>query len=524
MKLADYYIYNYQLLFMKKILLVDYWLQDFYTMVSLSAAKIEALIVETDYEKERVLNDYPNLEVYTCKEIIDWTNTFVSKDEIDNNTSTQLKVERGITRWLVAPSALIMSKYYSSLAFWLWLFKEHEFDVVFICDTVEHGNPTDSIPIDLAKSYSIKVFMVECNYLRNGVNLCAIKDCNADKYISIDSLDCGIKLIDVEDLLFNTSHNSLPYYPESKINNKVIRACAKIFLNIYCKYAAIIHHMHNEKIEKFSDKRKIVDFCIKQHTALKYSYCKLFDKNNRLLFTLGMPFIPTRKEYSRCKKDLKKLNKYYSKHATNVIPSGAKAVIYALHFEPEAQIMNRTSYNSQIYNLMMLSKSLPEGWTIYVKEHPDTFRISKSYNYYMAKSMYNYKNERYYAEILAIPNVKLLNWRMRGDELLSKYNIQIKAVATINGTISFEAIKSNIPLILFDPASTVCGNIEEVFSIRCYEDIVNMFNAINCEGFSQKYTNAWHTLSRFLLLHGNGKYPVPSEIYSSILENLCDNN
>lgn len=511
---------------MNKILLIDYWLQDLYTIISLPTAKIETLIVETDFEKEKVLKEYPDIEIYTCKEIIDWTTTFVTKEEIDNFTSTQLKVERCITRWLVAPSALIMTKYYSSLAFWLWLFKKHKFDVLFICSTVEHGNPTDSIPLDLAKSYSINAFIIECNYGRNRTRLCTIKDYIADKFIDLNSLDCEIKKIDLEDILFNTEYRSLPYYPESKINNKLLRLGAKLLINTYCAYSALIHRLHNEERDLFGDKRKIVDYLIGKYRALQYTFCELFDKNNRILFTIGMPFTPNRKEYAVFKKNFKDIKKYYNKHATNEIPTDTKAVIYALHFEPEAQTMNRTTYNSQIYNLIMLSKSLPEGWTIYVKEHPDTFRISKSFAYYVAKSLSNYKNVKYYSEILAIPNVKLLNWEIRSDELLSKYNSQIKAVATINGSIALEAIKSNVPLILFDAASNVCGNVEGVFSIRKYDDLVNMYNTITSSGYKQQYKNPWQTLSRFLLLHSddNGKYPVTSEIYESILKKYNKNS
>ena len=61
-----------------------------------------------------------------------------------------------------------------------------------------------------------------------------------------------------------------------------------------------------------------------------------------------------------------------------------KFFYYALHFEPEGSIQTRVTMESQLTIIKLLSECIPEGYFLYVKEHPWQFRLNNDlFSYYI---------------------------------------------------------------------------------------------------------------------------------------------
>ncbi|TMM29150.1 hypothetical protein FDT66_12240 [Polaribacter aestuariivivens] len=108
-----------------------------------------------------------------------------------------------------------------------------------------------------------------------------------------------------------------------------------------------------------------------------------------------------------------------------------KFVYIPLHMEPEATvILYSTYFQSQIEMTRLISKVLPYGWEIVVKENPKMLKV---------------RNKEFYKALKSIPNVKFVNMPVESTELIKKSEI----VVALSGTSSLEAYLLDKPAILF---------------------------------------------------------------------------
>lgn len=108
-----------------------------------------------------------------------------------------------------------------------------------------------------------------------------------------------------------------------------------------------------------------------------------------------------------------------------------KSIFFPLHISWDAQIATRNPmFANQLYLIEILSKALPFGYTLYVKEHP-----------------YNYAGEPIglLKKIQSFENVKLI---YPGESSLKMIQAA-SAVVTINSTAGFETILLKKPLLTF---------------------------------------------------------------------------
>lgn len=116
-----------------------------------------------------------------------------------------------------------------------------------------------------------------------------------------------------------------------------------------------------------------------------------------------------------------------------------KYVYLALHYQPERTTSPQGDiYVDQLLMIRTVSASLPSGWVLYVKEHPNQWLPHGS-----QYTPYRYRN--YYKEISELPNVELIPVETSTFELI-KY---AKAVVTATGIPGIEAIFRGIPAIIF---------------------------------------------------------------------------
>lgn len=111
-----------------------------------------------------------------------------------------------------------------------------------------------------------------------------------------------------------------------------------------------------------------------------------------------------------------------------------KYVYFPLHYQPEASTMSLAPfYLDQLNIIENLSKSIPIGYRLYVKEH--------SY-------MLGRRTAEYYGRIRALPNVRLVSPFTDSFEIIGRSS----AVFTITGTPGLEAIILKRPVIVLGAA------------------------------------------------------------------------
>ncbi|QOD62078.1 hypothetical protein H9I45_06425 [Polaribacter haliotis] len=108
-----------------------------------------------------------------------------------------------------------------------------------------------------------------------------------------------------------------------------------------------------------------------------------------------------------------------------------KFVYIPLHMEPEATVIVYSTYfQNQIEMTKLISKVLPYGWQIIIKENPKMLKV---------------RNKEFYKALKSIPNVRFVNMPVESTELIKKSEI----VVALSGTSSLEAYLLDKPAILF---------------------------------------------------------------------------
>ena len=145
----------------------------------------------------------------------------------------------------------------------------------------------------------------------------------------------------------------------------------------------------------------------------------------------------------------------------------AKYFFFPLHFQPESTTLPQGGvFVDQLEVIRVVAASLPEGYKLYVKEHPSYWM------YTHWESMEEARSRGYYDDITAIENVKLISHDFSSMELIDR----CAGVVTVTGTAGFEAIFRSKPVLLF--GSQAYSEFPGVFKIRFGEDCVKAVNQI----------------------------------------------
>lgn len=163
------------------------------------------------------------------------------------------------------------------------------------------------------------------------------------------------------------------------------------------------------------------------------------------------------------------LKKSYAAVSSRPQP-GEKYVFYALHLQPEASIDNRGLISSQLWCIKSLSEALPEGWALYVKEHPMEFSLADFNHgrfFHMSHNVEWFRSKQFYAEILRMPNVRLIAIDEGSVGLIDR----AQDVATICGTVALEAIMQRKPLFVFSDETCVVSRTADVFRVHSMGEV-----------------------------------------------------
>jgi len=233
-----------------------------------------------------------------------------------------------------------------------------------------------------------------------------------------------------------------------------------VWYNDICQGSvALSEEMEKNKNKKFTlddlseDLRQYVKFNTNGDNDTTPSYLKEARKKN----SFGNRIILKMKIIGKSLKDFtfpKKVAVYFKKLLINNIqkeyrclqdfhPDLSKNFIYApLQYQPECSTSPMGGiFVDQILMIQILAATVPEGWLVYVKEHPAQW-MSFGLNYT------DYRYPGYYKKIAEIKNVRLVPVGMDTFSLIKKS----QAVATATGTAGWEALLRQKPALVFGNA------------------------------------------------------------------------
>ena len=386
------------------------------------------------------------------------TDYLLSQQDVEKYTKAQFKIERFMKRHLDDLSE-VNYRYLHSLAFWLGIFDKYKIDCV-ISDRVEHGDLNDVVLYEIAKSNNIPCYILSIEYanmMSGAFSLVKLVDDTSEKLkLNID----GYPKINMSSYIFNKDCQN------RTISNK-----------------------EEQKNQKRTEKKIAKD--VKKYTR-KLKSLSGFDRYSFITSNYQSWDRPNPIQKWNDYKYTKLLSEMYDVISEDVV-SDENFVFYALHFEPEATILNRTVFSNQLYNIKMLAKSLPKGWKLYVKEHPMQFAFTRKDLSYCFNNINYFRSLEFYAQIARIDNVRIIK-----KQVLSDYLVNLcKAVATINGTVSLEAVSSKKPLIIFSKDTCMMGLLKDTFIINKYDQIRSAMNKIE-HGFLPKYDDLQEVFENYL--------------------------
>lgn len=134
------------------------------------------------------------------------------------------------------------------------------------------------------------------------------------------------------------------------------------------------------------------------------------------------------------------LREYYENIAYKGVFHSEKFIFCALQYQPEKSTCPLGGlFAHQHLVVDVLATNLPDGWKLYVKEHPSQF--VKSYTRYGEQSRSKY----FYQRLLRNRNVKLLPLNTDVFNLIDN----AEAVASVGGTVCWEAVARGTPALNF---------------------------------------------------------------------------
>ena len=210
----------------------------------------------------------------------------------------------------------------------------------------------------------------------------------------------------------------------------------------------------------------------------KVFYKQFRNKNKRSDFDRVPDHMHKRYHMNMGRFKRKELLSHYNQLAKDV-NLAVPYVFVALQCEPERQTCPVGGvFGNQYLMVDMLSKLVPEGWKIYVKEHVSQFKV-----YQAAERS---KPIEFYDMIASMPKVELVPLTYTSFDLIDC----AKASASVSGTVGWESVVRGKPTLQF--GHSWYNDCKGVFVTHSVEDCKNAIQEIK-----NGYTINLHEVKRF---------------------------
>lgn len=231
--------------------------------------------------------------------------------------------------------------------------------------------------------------------------------------------------------------------------------------------------------------------------------------SNKVLFNGSLQYVLFYIRYEKNNRKLLKKNKYFENPV-----EGEPYVYMPLHLIPESTTATLSPmYINELTLIEAVSKSLPAGWWLYVKEH---------------QSMLGERGLEFYERVKKLPNVRLVQINYYKDP--KPWITNSKGVVTISGTTAYEAallhkssiVFSDVPFSLIKSVHRVKSLEELPKAFKLFEE--NVDNEHSCEAYLATAKSLGFPIKiKYLMdegeriIRGKSKY---SEEYEKELSNL----
>lgn len=236
-----------------------------------------------------------------------------------------------------------------------------------------------------------------------------------------------------------------------------------------------------------------------------------FKKINPILYPDSFQYIKFYSNYYRRKNKLMKKNMYFFNPV-----EGEKYVYMPLHLIPESSTFVKSPFYINEYNIIeAVSKALPIGWYLYVKEH---------------QAMIGERGEDFYNRVNRIPNAKMVQLNYYKDP--KPWIKKSQTVVTITGTSAYEAALMGKHAIVF--GDIPFGVIDGIHRVDSFESLPELFRTIqnetnldnehSCAAYIRTVKEIGEPINIKVLLNEGLENlrtdTEPSEIYQKNLEKL----
>jgi len=199
---------------------------------------------------------------------------------------------------------------------------------------------------------------------------------------------------------------------------------------------------------KFAKVKAASNFILKSNSPEKHF--AIFGKTKSSVLSKGTARIQQSKKNKR--------KEFINSNFIQKINFDDKIIYFPLTYEPEKSILlGSPFFTNQIAVVSNIAKSLPVGYTLYVKEHP-------------GMDEQGWRDVSYYEQILDLPNVKLIHPNVSNEELVKNCSLAM----TIRGTVGLESAFFEKPAINFNANS----GYSELPSVQTVTDFEKLPDAI----------------------------------------------
>ncbi len=375
--------------------------------------------------------------------------------------------------------------YQQLLLYWYSFFKKNPIDAIIFTATPHMGN--DNIIYCVAKKLNVKTFYIQRTLMENRILV-------PDDYRKINKVPAG--------------------YLKDEKKEKIIDIIGKDLYNtLYGRSAWIKRSDHvNQKAMN-----KSLLFALKEYLAVFFRFLRfLFQGKPTSVFYLNdgcnkfiIGFICL---YMNLK--VRNLRNYYSKKCTKVNWKN-KFVYFPLHFQPEKSTLPEGGiFENQLLVIDILSKSVPKGWVIYVKEHPRQFEKNDP-------RRRHFRDSKYYDQILSHKNVRLIKIEEDSQQLLEKAVFTV----TVTGSSGWQSLLKGKPCLVFgNPWYSGCNTCYTVGSIKeCQEAIADIAKKKRSQVEMDVLKYLAYYKNRFVISTNDYMFVPQSRIpYSTLVNNLAN--
>jgi len=207
-------------------------------------------------------------------------------------------------------------------------------------------------------------------------------------------------------------------------------------------------------------------------------------RTNKILYAPSVPYFFHYLQVLLLKRKFMGKNRYFE----NPVP-GEPYVYMPLHLIPESTVFVKASYYVDECNLIeQVSKSLPAGWKLYVKEH---------------QAMLGERSVKFYKKVKELHNVRLVQVNYYHDP--KPWIINAKGVITIVGTTAYEeALLGRKSIIFGDVPFELIDGITRVRSFEDLPELIRDFGEIDnihsCAAYLQTIMEVGFEIDLFYLM------------------------